>query len=290
AETAGDVRRAKREGKLAAMLRGAEAATGEILVFSDANNSYAPGTLSAIVAPFADPGVGVTTGRKIIDEGDRRSLDHAEGLYWRYESKLKAWESATGSVSGVSGEVIAFRAGSFPELDAGTMNEDFAQAMTAAVAGWRVVYAPEAISVERASATVGDELVRRSRLVTGRGQALARLLPGLARHDPDLAFRVISHKGLRPLVPFAMIAAIVSNALLVRDRRSSPVWVTALAAAQVGFYTAAAAGWLNERHGRRNRALYLPYYFCRANAATLRGCADFVLGRHEAVWTKVRRA
>jgi hypothetical protein len=45
----------------------------------------------------------------------------------------------------------------------------------------------------------------------------------------------------------------------------------------------------DERRGRRRRALYLPYFFCRMNLATLRGLRDFALGRHDAVWTRVRR-
>ena len=89
----------ERHGKLAAMHRGASVADGEILLFSDANNHYTPGAVRAIVEPFADASVGVVTGRKVIDNGDGRPLDRAEGLYWRYESRIKTWESAAGSVT-----------------------------------------------------------------------------------------------------------------------------------------------------------------------------------------------
>ena len=135
--------------------------------FSDANNRYTATSASAIVAPFADPDVGVVTGRKVIDDGTGRPLDRAEGAYWRYEAKLREWESASGSTTGVNGEMIAFRRTAFPTAPDGTMNEDFVQAMMAASAGWRVVYARDAVSLERASATSSDELTRRSRLVTG---------------------------------------------------------------------------------------------------------------------------
>jgi biofilm PGA synthesis N-glycosyltransferase PgaC len=277
--------RPERRGKLAAMNRAARTARGEILVFSDANNRYSRDALRELVAPFADPAVGVVTGRKAIDDGSGRALDRAEGLYWRYESRLKEWESRAGSVSAVAGEILAFRRDAFPEAPPGSITEDFAQAMLAAADGWRVVYAPGAVSLERASATLGDEAVRRSRLITGRGQALARVLPRLARRDPRLAWQVVSHKGLRPLVPGALAAAALSNAALARDRR----WARAAVAAQVAFYGAALAGALDERRGRRRRALYLPYFFCRMNLATLRGLRDLALGRRDAVWTRVRR-
>lgn len=275
----------ERRGKLAAMNRAFEATSGDVLVFSDANNRYSANALRALVAPFADRSVGVVTGRKAIDDGQGRPLDRAEGLYWRYESKIKEWESAAGSVTGVAGEALAFRREAYRSPRPGTMNDDFVQAFLAALDGWRVVYAPEAVSLERASATLADEATRRSRLVTGRWQALRELLPMALRRNPRFAWQVVSHKGLRPLVPFAMLGAAVSNASLARDRG----WARALLGLQAGFYAAAFAGWEMDRRGKRNRWLYLPYYFCRMNAATLDGIRNFFARRHEAVWAKVRR-
>jgi cellulose synthase/poly-beta-1,6-N-acetylglucosamine synthase-like glycosyltransferase len=275
----------RRGGKLAAMNRGRAEARGEILVFSDANNRYSRDALRALVAPFADPEVGVVTGRKAIDDGSGRPLDRAEGLYWRYESRLKAWESAIGSVTGVAGEILAFRREAYRSPRLGTMNEDFVQAMLAAVDGWRVVYARDAVSLERASATLGDEATRRSRLVTGRWQALSELMPRMVRSDPRLAWQVISHKGLRPLVPGALLGLAAGCAPLVR--RSTVA--RAAAAGQVVFYAGAVVGWNDARRGRRRRWSYLPYFFCRMNAASLQGLRDFVTGRREAVWARVQR-
>jgi poly-beta-1,6-N-acetyl-D-glucosamine synthase len=277
--------RSKRAGKRAAIERGVEAARGEILLLTDANNRFTPETIRALVAPFADPLVGVVTGRKAIDDEMGRPIDRAEGLYWRYESRIKAWESTVGSTTGVAGEILAFRREAFQFVKPGTMNEDFVQAMLAAIEGWRVVYAPEAVSLERASATLGDEAIRRSRLTTGRWQALWMLLPSLLRRRPLLAFQVISHKGLRPLVPFALIVALLSNVVLATQHR----WAAWLLLLQAGFYTAAMIGWAAEAAGRRSRLFYVPYYFCRMHIAALAGFRDFAVRRHEAVWDKVRR-
>jgi cellulose synthase/poly-beta-1,6-N-acetylglucosamine synthase-like glycosyltransferase len=275
----------ERRGKLAAMNHGAQRASGEILIFSDANNRYARGALRALVAPFADPGVGMVTGRKSIDDGSGRPLDRAEGLYWRYESQLKVWESAVGSVVGAAGEIVAFRREAYEPAPAGTMNEDLVQSVMVATNGWRVVYAPDAVSLERASATIGDEATRRSRLVTGRWQALVRLLPGMVRRNPVYAWQVLSHKGLRPLVPWALATTAASNAQLARSR----AWARWLAGGQLVFYAAAALGRHDEQAGRRRTLTYLPYYFCRMNLATLNGVWNFGSGRHEHVWARVRR-
>jgi biofilm PGA synthesis N-glycosyltransferase PgaC len=277
--------RPERRGKLAAMVHAAEAATADVLVFSDANNRYAPQTIRELVAPLADPAVGVVAGRKAIDDGDGRALDRAEGGYWRYESKLKSWESAIGSTIGAAGEVIAYRREAFRPPPEGVMNEDLVQAVTAAAEGWRVVYAPAAISVERASLTVEDEATRRSRLVTGRFQALAALMPALVRRNPRLAWQLVSHKGLRPVVPWALIVIAALNLPLARRRG----WAVLTLAFQTAFYGAALGGWAAQRSGRRARALFLPYYFCRMNVAAVTGVWHFVTGRREHVWRRVRR-
>ena len=275
----------ERRGKLAAMNRAAGFAQGEVLVFSDANNRYSRTALRELVAPLADPRVGIVTGRKAIDDGSGRPLDRAEALYWRYEDKLKVWESETGSVVGVAGEILAFRREAFFSPRRGTMTEDFVQAMLAATNGWRVVYAPEALSLEAASATLGDEATRRSRLVTGRWQALAALLPAMLVRRPGLAWRVISHKGLRPLVPAALALAALSNAMLV----PATTWARATMAAQLAFYAAAGLGWRDACRGRRRVVTFLPYYFSRMNLATIAGLRDFACGRREAVWARVQR-
>ena len=274
-----------RRGKLAAMNRAFDASSGEVVVFSDANNRYSSNALRALVAPLADPAVGVATGRKGIDDGSGRPLDRAEGLYWRYESKIKTWESAAGSVSAAVGEMLAFRREAYQRPQAGMLTEDLAQVMLAAAEGWRVIYVPEAISLERASTTTGDEAVRRARLVAGAWQAIWKVLPALARRRPGLAWQLASHKLTRPLVPWALMALAASSLRLAGSAR----WARAIAAAQAGFYAAALGGLALERRGRRNRWLYLPYYFCRMNLASLNGTRKFLLEDTGGLWERVPR-
>jgi cellulose synthase/poly-beta-1,6-N-acetylglucosamine synthase-like glycosyltransferase len=275
----------ERRGKLVAMNRAFDATDGDVVVFSDANNRYSATALRELVAPFADPTVGVVTGRKAIDDGSGRALDHAEGLYWRYESQIKTWESAVGSVTAAAGEILAFRRTAYQRPEPGMLTEDFVQVMLAAGAGWRVVYAPAAVSLERASATIEDEAVRRSRLVAGRWQATWRVLPRLALRRPRLAWQIASHKAARPLIPWALVAVAGSTTALM-PRRS---WARWFAAAQGAFYAAALAGWHAERRERRNRWSYLPYYFCRMNLAALAGLRTFLTRDGGGLWERVSR-
>jgi len=274
-----------RGGKLAAMNRAFDATGGDVVVFSDANNRYSTNALRELVAPLADPSVGVVTGRKGIDDGDGRALDRAEGLYWRYESRLKAWETAVGSVGAAVGEMLAFRREAY-QRPHGMHNEDFAQVMLAAAAGWRIVYVPGAVSLEQASATIEDEAARRSRLIAGNWQATLKVLPVLARRRPALAWQVASHKATRPLVPWALLAIAASTL----RRAPAARWARWMGAAQGAMYGAGLIGWRLERSGRRNRWLYLPYYFCRMNLAALDGLRKVLLEDTGGVWQRVPRA
>jgi cellulose synthase/poly-beta-1,6-N-acetylglucosamine synthase-like glycosyltransferase len=75
----------ERSGKIVAMNHAIGKATGEVVVFSDANNMYEHDALRKLIAPFSDPSVGASTGAKLIVQ-DGSDLGSAEGIYWKYES------------------------------------------------------------------------------------------------------------------------------------------------------------------------------------------------------------
>jgi cellulose synthase/poly-beta-1,6-N-acetylglucosamine synthase-like glycosyltransferase len=59
-----------RRGKMAAINRAIQQARGEIILFSDASNSYAMDVVSEIAAPFSDPRVGAVVGARTIEAGE----------------------------------------------------------------------------------------------------------------------------------------------------------------------------------------------------------------------------
>ncbi|MFQ5425961.1 MAG: glycosyltransferase [Gaiellales bacterium] len=107
----------ERLGKSAALNLGVAAASGSIVVITDANNRLAPGALAALTRWFSDPDVGAVAGEKRVD-------DEAEGVYWRFESWLKRHESRTGHTIGLVGELAAFRREAYRPIPAGVMIDD----------------------------------------------------------------------------------------------------------------------------------------------------------------------
>ncbi len=290
--------RPDRRGKMAAINRAMEQATGEIVLFSDANNLYDLNILSAMVRPFSDPRVGGVTGAKHIIKGDD-PLGASEGLYWKYEAFIKEKESLLGCCTGVCGEVFAMRRNLFEAPGDKTINDDFALAMNLIRRGFRILYAGDAGSYEKASFSAEEEIARRARIIAGRYQAMFAGYRWLPFRNPLVLWQIISHKLLRPGVPLAMLGALLSNLLVVfiphLTAGPHPFWYLApplgseLLALQIFFYGCAFLGDGRLSRGKIGTLLYLPRFLLNSNRAALIGFWRFLRGRQTTVWVKAQR-
>ncbi|MBN2112630.1 MAG: glycosyltransferase family 2 protein [Acidimicrobiia bacterium] len=288
------VHRPERAGKMAAINRAMEQARGEVVVFSDANNRYLADALREMARPFSDPAVGAVTGRKTVAAED--GLGYSEGLYWRYESKIRSWETRLGCCVGVNGEIFAIRRSLFRPAPPGVVNDDAWMAQQVINAGSNVVYNERAVSVERVSPTAADEAQRRARIVAGQYQMLGRLREWPWRR-PVVLWELVSHKVLRPLVPFGMIAAAgASLAALFRPGIGSGAaglwylarpWNWLAAGAQAAFYALAAAG--SHFGGALGKVAYVPRFLVDSNLAALRGLVRHLKDGQSANWQRIAR-
>ena len=275
-----------RAGKSAAVNRGVAASVADIIVLSDANNHYDVGTVGRLVAPFADPTVAATVGAKRV-VGGAAEVTVGEGAYWRYESTIKTAESRAGSCTAASGEVMAVRRDVVAELPPGVINDDFFLILGALRSGGRVVYVPDACSVETSSATSADERSRRTRMAAGRFEAVSRgrsLLPD----DHQLRWQIISHKYLRLALPWAFLGGLFGSMgwVATGGRRLARV----VCAGQIGFHAASVIGHCWRPAGRVGRLLSVPAYLLDVNVAIARGFVAWRRGTYRHGWERVRRA
>jgi cellulose synthase/poly-beta-1,6-N-acetylglucosamine synthase-like glycosyltransferase len=139
----------ERKGKIAAVERVMAFVETPVTIFTDANTDVNPEAIRNIVRHFADPNVGAVAGEKRIAMGDTDEATGAgEGIYWKYESLLKKWDSDLNSVIGAAGELFAIRTDQYRHVPADTLIEDFVMTMGIAMRGFRLVYEPEAYAVE----------------------------------------------------------------------------------------------------------------------------------------------
>jgi cellulose synthase/poly-beta-1,6-N-acetylglucosamine synthase-like glycosyltransferase len=194
-------------GKAAALNAAVAVARGEILVFTNARQPLSVNAVSALVENFADPSVGVAGGELVL------AGDAPAGAYWRYEAALRKWESTSGSTIGVSGALYALRRNLWRALPGDVILDDVLVPMRARLMYKRVVLEPRAQAYDQ-TATSQHEFRRKVRTLSGNFQLLA-LEPALLSPSRNPSwFGLVSHKLLRLLVPYAMVTALVSSAMM----------------------------------------------------------------------------
>ncbi|PWC35990.1 glycosyltransferase family 2 protein [Azospirillum sp. TSO35-2] len=281
----------RRRGKGAAMNRGAAVATGEILVFSDANAFYLTDALRRLVAGFADPSVGCVSGRKMVKAADAQGrvspVGEPDGWYWRYENRIRCWESAVGSTVSVVGEILAIRRALYRPVPETIINDDAYLGLAVQRSGYRVVCEETAVCWEYPSTSVRDEVARRRRMTAGRYQILLRPA-NWPWQRPQAVFSLFAHKFLRLLLPLLMVGALLGNAALALDW-PMPAPMLVLLVLQAGFYGLALLGLLLERSGRKWRLPHVAYYLTASNLGALHGLIGYARGTQGVLWAKARR-
>lgn len=269
-----------RAGKTSGQNHAAAAATGEILVFSDATTMYDRGTLKALVQNFADPTVGSVGGDVRYTREDGAAAGKGRQLYWNYEAAIRRWESRIYTTIGQTGCIYSLRRALYVPLDPAVIS-DFVQPTKALLRGYRSVVDDDAGAYEVAeSKQLGDELQRRARVAL-RGLRGVGYMPEVLnpiRH-PWLCAQIVSHRLLRWAVPLFLIAALVANALLL----GTPGY-TALFVLQSAFYLAALAALVLDRAKIRPPGLFIPLYFCLINAAPLLALWMLLKGEKKVFW------
>lgn len=284
-----------RRGKVATMNTAVHLAKGEIIAFTDADVTCEPDALMQMVSNFADHSVGcVTSGHRIVKSGS--AVGASNDLYWRYESFIKTCESQVHSSAAASGHLLAVRRELIDPLPEGVIIDDFYRALTVLRQGYRVIYEPKAVCWQRPVVSMEDEIVRRKRITSGRYQvmlALAEFLP----HLPFIViFELVSHKFLRPFLPFFMLLALILNAPLIFGSNwlgaQYPVLYLAVAAsfiAQAVFYLAALFAPFALRLGVKSKLFAVPHYIVTSNIAGLQGLFWFLSGRRTVLWEQANR-
>lgn len=273
-----------RQGKTAAQNAAVEKVHGDIIVFSDATSLYQPDVLRKMMPNFADATVGCVAGRLVyIDPGNSR-VGRGAKSYWGYETFLKHHESRACSLIGASGCLYAVRRTAYVPLDHEACS-DFIIATKMVEQGLRTIYESDAVCTEETNRRHDNELKMRVRII-------AQTFTDLWRHRSMLnpfrsgfyAVELLSHKVMRYLVPFFLIALFAASGVL-----SSQSFLYRISfAAQSAGYLCAALAWLLEKLGVRNRLLALPQYFVLANVASVIGLFKFLRGERYARWEPIR--
>ena len=261
---------------------------GDIIVNTDASVRIHPQALKALVTRFADPTVGVASGRDVsVTHGDPRA-NAGESAYVGYEMWVRDLETRVSGIVGASGCLYAVRAELHRQAVPGDLSRDFGAALLARRRGLRAVSVPEAVCFVPRGASLRQEYRRKVRTMA-RGLrtlwALRALLNPL-RYGL-FAWMLWSHKLCRWLVPWAALVALGAVGTLAPD---TP-WTRVVLGATVGVVALAGVGWWwpTKQRGGIPGMFALPAYAVSGNIAALHAWLLAVSGVGTAVWEPTRR-
>lgn len=188
-------------------------ASGEILVFTDADTVFGEHFFEAILTPFADPQVGVAVGELSWLNLDTGAATSGRGLYWSFELLLRRLMSDSGTLTKGTGACMAVRRSLWVDL-LGHEDVDVMTPVEVVCAGKRVVHVPEAIAADVAPATASGVFRSNRRMTRKTTLGLTRGVRRLVKHRRwKHAWAVVSHKILRFTSLGTLVAAFLVGLL-----------------------------------------------------------------------------
>ncbi|HRE41214.1 MAG TPA: glycosyltransferase family 2 protein [Ignavibacteria bacterium] len=279
----------RRKGKISQVNRTVNIATGEILVFSDANSMFNSDAIKNLVKHFSDISVGCVAGEKRVKSNDKSTSGDGEGLYWKYESYLKKQDSDLYTACGAAGEIFAIRKSLWEQgVPQNAIIEDFVLSMKLVEKGYRIIYEPNAYAEEEPSLNMESEFKRRVRIAAGGFQAIVWLKKLLNPfYYRVVTFEYVSHRVLRwAIVPFLLPIIFLLNIVL---SFINPIFYTYILIIQILFYMCSFIGYLLESKKIKIKVFYLPYVLTLMNVAAVFGFFRFIKGEQTVIWEKVKR-
>ena len=280
-----------RGGKTAAENAAGHLVRGDVVVSTDATLIVPPPSVKALVRHFADPRVGVVSGRgvSIADaaDADAARKTAGEARYRDYETRVRSLEASFGGIGGATGQLYAQRRELFqvPLLPT-FLTRALASALIAHERGYTSRQEDAAPCFVVRNTSLRREYERKARtIVLGLDTVFhyRRLLDPL-RHG-WFAFMLLSHKVCRWLVYLlAPLALVALGFLATRSGVAYGAFVVALAGIGAG---------LLGIYWPRTRPIPTVLAACgfavAAAAAGTAGWLRFATGRHATTWKPTDR-
>lgn len=278
--------RLPRTGKAGALNAAVAQATGEILVFSDANSLFARDAVRNLVRHFADPQIGCVAGNQCYQKQQRKgATDAGERGYWDFDRVMKLLQSRAGSAISATGAIYAMRRCLFMPVPEG-VTDDFVISTRVIAQGSRLVFDEEAKCFEPVASGVKSEFRRKTRIIT-RGLTAVLVMRELLNpfRFGFYAVDFFSHKVLRRLVAIPLVVLAITSPLLWNQGLIFQVFT----AGQAICYGAALLGWVVSRFSARvPKPLSVPLFFCMVNLAVLIAVKNLLTGKRITVWNPHR--
>lgn len=271
------VRGPGRTGKAAGMKRLVAQATGEVLVFTDANILLSADIVQRLLPYYGDPEVGGVSGT-IKTSAQRDSVTSNVGsAFLAIDDRLRKLESSTGNVMGAHGGLFSVRRKLYPEFP-DTVQDDFTVSMSVIFQGMRLIEASDVVAYEKTVARREEELKRKVRIGARAFHTHGFIRPQIARMSARDRMKYFSHKILRWFGGvFLALGALFGIAAVATLSKIAAAALAAAALVTIAVSLRSRAGYL-AKGGEMGLATF----------ATLFGVLQGMRGRTMATWAPAK--
>lgn len=280
------LRMPERGGKTAAENAARLLLRGDIVVNTDASIRIHRDALKPLIARFADPTVGLASGRDVSVTRVDGELNVGESGYVGYEMWVRKLETAVSGIVGASGCFYAIRRDLHREVLPDALSRDFAAAMVVRQHGFRAVSVDEAVCFVPRVPSLRREYRRKVRTITRGMETLYFKRRLLNPFDFGVfSWMLFSHKICRWAAPWGALIAALGFVLAAR---SEPLALVPVVAGLL-VCALAAVGWTWPESRKPPRLFSIPAYLIASNIAVMHATIRALRGDLNAVWEPTRR-
>ncbi len=276
-----------RRGKPATLNELVQKAKGDVLVFCDARQKFAPDAVRQLVANFTDKKVGCVSGELMFSQKENATAKGVN-LYWSYEKFIRSQESRVHSMLGATGAIYAVRRQLYSPIPTDIVLDDMYVPLKIVQKGYRAVFDETAKAYDEVADSPQEEHRRKTRTLYGNFQIFAKFSGMFIPLRSPIALQFFSHKFLRVVMPFCLMAVFLFNILLLEKPFYQVLFVL-----QMVFYGMAVLGAAGRYADSGilkviSKICYAPYVFCLLNFSALIGFLRFVGSKQDVMWDKAR--
>lgn len=265
-----------------------DSAVPHILVITDANVMPDKSAFRHLIKHFKNPEIVVVDANMVHTGMKTETISHSEDFYISSEVRLKHLESIVwGKMIGPFGGCYAIRAEAFTPVPANYLVDDFFITMKVLEKGGKAINELDAICFEAVSHEIKEEYRRKSRISAGNFQNMLTFKKLWWLPSTTLGFAFFSHKILRWLGPFFLLAIFLSSCVL--SLYGIFLYQIAFLGLVVGIIIFPLLDLTLQRLGQHLQFFRNVRYFIMMNIALLEGFIKFIKGVKTNVWQPPKR-
>lgn len=269
----------KQQGKINVLNELIKLSNSEIVIFTDARQKFDRNAVKELVYNFSDKTIGCVSGELVLRADKDSAIGKGIDLYWEYEKFIRREESLIGSTIGATGAIYAIRRDLFVPAPTDILLDDVYTPMKILEKGYRCVFEPKAIAYDSVVQAAAQESKRKIRTLAGNWQIFFMMKHLFNPFKSKIAWQLFSHKLMRVIIPFLMIAIFILNVFLLEREAYQISFML-----QVLFYIFVTIGAYSKRLRIQMSIFIIPYTFFMLNLAAIKGLYYFLQKKQKVTW------